>query len=93
MLAMVLNLHGVIPAFFFNPYFQFALATPVQFVAGANFHKEAYVALRGRSANMSVLVALGTTAAYLYSVAATFFTEWIGVTGAYYETGAIIITL
>ncbi|MCL6560328.1 MAG: heavy metal translocating P-type ATPase, partial [Firmicutes bacterium] len=93
MLAMVLNLHGVIPALFFNPYFQFALATPVQFIAGANFYKEAYVALRGRSANMSVLVALGTTAAYLYSVAATFFAERIGVTEVYYETGAIIISL
>ncbi|SFG76955.1 Cu+-exporting ATPase [Desulfotomaculum arcticum] len=93
MLAMVLNLRGVVPAFFFNPYFQFALATPVQFIAGANFYKEAYVALRGRSANMSVLVALGTTAAYLYSVAATFFTGRIGNVEVYYETGAIIITL
>ncbi|WP_051273584.1 heavy metal translocating P-type ATPase [Desulfotruncus alcoholivorax] len=93
MLAMVLNLRGVVPALFFNPYFQFTLATPVQFIAGANFYKEAYVALRGRSANMSVLVALGTTAAYLYSVAATFFAERIGNVEVYYETGAIIITL
>ncbi|MBF7082319.1 copper-translocating P-type ATPase [Desulfallas sp. Bu1-1] len=93
MLAMVLNLHGMAPALFFNPYFQFALATPVQFIAGANFYKEAYVALRGRSANMAVLVALGTTAAYLYSVATTFFAERIGNTEVYYETGAIIITL
>ncbi|NPV74539.1 MAG: copper-translocating P-type ATPase [Pelotomaculum sp.] len=93
MLAMVFNLHHKIPAFFLNPYFQFALATPVQFIAGANFYKEAYVALRGRSANMSVLVALGTTAAYLYSAAATFFGGRIGVSEVYYETGAIIITL
>lgn len=93
MLAMVFNLHHSIPLFFSDPYFQFALATPIQFVAGANFYKEAYVALRGRSANMSVLVALGTTAAYLYSVAATFFGVRIGVTEVYYETGALIITL
>jgi Cu+-exporting ATPase len=93
MLAMVFNVHGMIPALFFNPYFQFALATPVQFVAGANFYKEAYVALRGRSANMAVLVAMGTTAAYLYSVAATFWGNRIGITEVYYETGAIIITL
>ncbi|OPX87393.1 MAG: Copper-exporting P-type ATPase A [Pelotomaculum sp. PtaB.Bin104] len=93
MLAMVFNLHHVIPAFFMNPYFQFAVATPIQFIAGANFYKEAYVALRGRSANMSVLVALGTTAAYLYSVVVTFWGGRIGVTGVYYETAAIIITL
>lgn len=93
MLAMVVNLRDLVPALFFNPYFQFALATPVQFIAGANFYKESYLALRGRSANMSVLVALGTTAAYLYSLAATFFAERIGVTEVYYETGAIIITL
>jgi Cu+-exporting ATPase len=42
---------------------------------------------------MAVLVALGTTAAYLYSVATTFFAERIGNTEVYYETGAIIITL
>ncbi|OPX87046.1 MAG: Copper-exporting P-type ATPase A [Pelotomaculum sp. PtaB.Bin117] len=82
-----------IPAFFLNPYFQFAVATPIQFIAGANFYKEAYVVLRGRSANMSVLVALGTTAAYLYSVVVTFWGGRIGVTGVYYETAAIIITL
>lgn len=93
MLAMVLNLHHAVPVFFANPLFQFALATPVQFIAGANFYREAYVALRGRSANMSVLVAMGTSAAYFYSVAATFFGGRIGVTEVYYETGAFIITL
>ncbi|HOV79932.1 MAG TPA: heavy metal translocating P-type ATPase [Bacillota bacterium] len=93
MLAMVFSLHHAIPVFFTSPYFQFALATPVQFIAGAGFYKEAYASLCGRSANMSVLVALGTTAAYLYSVAATFFGEQIGVAGVYYETGALIITL
>jgi len=93
MLAMVLDLRGTVPAFFFNPYFQFVLATPVQFIAGANFYREAYIALRGRSANMSVLVVLGTTAAYLYSAGATFFSERLGITEVYYETGAFIITL
>ena len=93
MLAMVFNLHHQMPAFFMSPYFQFALATPIQFIAGANFYKEAYSALRNRSANMSVLVVLGTSAAYFYSVAATFFGDRIGVHEIYYETSGIIITL
>jgi Cu+-exporting ATPase len=93
MLVMVFNLHHLVPSFFMSAYFQFALATPIQFIAGANFYKEAYSALRSRSANMSVLVVLGTSAAYVYSVFATFFGNRIGVTEVYYETSAIIITL
>jgi Cu+-exporting ATPase len=93
MLAMAFKLHQIVPAFFMNPYFQFCLATPIQFVAGAGFYRDAYTALRGRSANMSVLVVLGTTAAYLYSTAATFFPSWTGSNAVYYETSALIITL
>jgi copper chaperone CopZ len=48
---------------------QFALATPVQFWAGARFYSGAWKALRGGTANMDVLIALGTTAAFAYSVA------------------------
>lgn len=93
MLAMVFNVHHAAVPVIFSPYFQFALATPIQFVAGANFYREAFIALRGGSANMSVLVAMGTSAAYFYSVAATFFGERIGTHEVYYETSAIIITL
>ena len=50
-------------------WLQFALATPVQFWAGARFYRGAWNAVRGGAANMDVLVALGTTAAYLYSIA------------------------
>ena len=46
---------------------QAALATPIQFVLGARFYRGAYSALRGGSANMDVLVALGTTVAYMFS--------------------------
>lgn len=93
MLSMVFGLHDVVPGLFYNPYFQFALATPVQFWAGWSFYREAYIALKGRSANMSVLVALGTSAAYFYSVGATFFPARLGRAEVYYEVGAIIITL
>lgn len=93
MFAMVFNMdHAALP-FFFSPYFQLALATPIQFVAGANFYKEAFIALRGGSANMSVLVVMGTSAAYFYSVATTFFGDRIGTHEVYYEASAIIITL
>jgi len=75
--------------FFMNPLFQFALATPIQFIAGAQFYRGAYKTLRTGGANMDVLVAMGTTAAYLLSFINTFFR-----TGpVYYETSAIIITL
>jgi len=87
MFADLFNIH--LPALVHNKVFQFALATPVQLVAGFQFYRGAYKSLRHGSANMDVLVALGTTAAYFYSVATTFFIRG----HVYYETGAIIITL
>lgn len=86
-------LRGVLPDALFNPYFQLALATPVQFGPGWQFYTDSYHTLKNRSANMSVLIAMGTTAAYLFSVAVTFFGERIGQHEVYYETAAIIITL
>src|SRR5690606_7180480 len=61
-----------IPDIFMNPWFQFAFATPVQFILGWNFYIGAVKALRHKSANMDVLVSLGTSAAYFYSVYLTF---------------------
>ena len=87
------NLHEIAPAFLMSPLFQFVLATPVQFGVGRYFYVDAYRAIKGGSANMSVLVALGTSAAYFYSVGATFFSNWIGTSHVYYESAAIIITL
>jgi Cu+-exporting ATPase len=57
-----------VPSIFLNPWVQFALATPVQFVIGYPFYKGTFKALRNRSADMNVLVALGTSAAYFYSL-------------------------
>ncbi|MFZ5944098.1 MAG: heavy metal translocating P-type ATPase [Bacillota bacterium] len=82
-----------VPGIIFNKYFQLVLATPIQFIAGAQFYKDAYYALKNKSANMAVLVALGTTAAYLFSVVVTFWGHQIGEMHVYYETSAIIITL
>lgn len=66
----------------------FALATPVQFIAGWRFYKGSWAALRNRTGNMDLLIALGTSAAYFYSVAATFFIEG----EVFYETAALLIT-
>lgn len=72
------------------------LATPVQFYVGWDYYTGAYKALRNGSANMDVLVAMGTTVAYAYStvvlIATTLGNELFG-THVYYETAAAIITL
>lgn len=84
------------PDLFMNPWFQLAVATPVQFWIGMPFYTGSYKALRNGSANMDVLVALGTSAAYFYSIYKTF--EWAGGGGhhvpeLYFETSSILITL
>lgn len=84
-----------LPDLFMNPWFQFALATPVQFIIGYPFYAGAYKALRNGSANMDVLVALGTSAAYSYSLYSTL-THNAGnhsMVHLYYETSAVLITL
>lgn len=89
----LLGLH--MPHLLMNPWFQLILATPVQFYVGWQFYAGAYKNLRNGGANMDVLVALGTSAAYFYSLAESFKT--IGnpdyTPHLYYETSAIIITL
>ncbi|WP_051320821.1 heavy metal translocating P-type ATPase [Alkalihalophilus marmarensis] len=84
------------PGMFMNPWVQLALATPVQFIVGAQFYKGAYQALKNKSANMDVLVALGTSAAYFYSIYLGW--EWLaagsqGMPELYFEAAAVIITL
>ncbi|TCW40608.1 Cu+-exporting ATPase [Laceyella sacchari] len=84
-----------LPELFMNPWFQLALATPVQFIIGGHFYVGAYKALRNKSANMDVLVALGTSAAYFYSIYLTVQSIGHGThqMELYYETSAILITL
>ncbi|HLO12141.1 MAG TPA: heavy metal translocating P-type ATPase [Pseudoneobacillus sp.] len=84
-----------VPEAFMNPWVQLALATPVQFFIGRQFYIGAYKALKNKSANMDVLVALGTSAAYIYSVYLSIQTIGKGThgIGLYFETSAILITL
>ncbi|HKY84218.1 MAG TPA: heavy metal translocating P-type ATPase [Anaerolineales bacterium] len=69
---------------------QFALATPVQFYVGGQYYTGAYKALRNGTANMDVLIAMGSSAAYFYSVAVL-----LGLAQGhlYFETAAVIVTL
>jgi Cu+-exporting ATPase len=67
-----------------------ALAAPVQFYVGWQYYVGAFKALRNKSANMDVLIAMGTSAAFLYSLPITF--GWLDG-HVYYETAAVIITL
>ncbi|MHA7966447.1 heavy metal translocating P-type ATPase [Paenibacillus sp. CAU 1782] len=87
-----------VPDLFMNPWFQLAVAAPVQFYVGAPFYAGAYKSLRSRGANMDVLIALGTSAAYFYSVYLTL--DWFRGGGSshhapslYFETSAVLITL
>ncbi|HWL26805.1 MAG TPA: heavy metal translocating P-type ATPase [Ureibacillus sp.] len=83
-----------LPEFLMNPWIQMALATPVQFIIGKQFYVGAYKALRNKSANMDVLVAMGTSAAYFYSVYQAFISIGNHHTAQlYFETSSILITL
>ncbi|KMM56183.1 ATPase P [Bacillus glycinifermentans] len=84
-----------LPGMLMDPWVQLALATPVQLIVGRQFYVGAYKALRNKSANMDVLVALGTSAAYFYSLYISIAS--LGTNrhpeGLYYETSAILLTL
>ncbi|ARJ50252.1 heavy metal translocating P-type ATPase [Staphylococcus lutrae] len=83
-----------VPNLFMNGWFQFILATPIQFVLGGQFYVGAYKSLSNKSANMDVLVAMGTSAAYFYSI--YLMLTHINSThhvALYFETSAVLITL
>lgn len=88
MLLMIIGAHWHMPV-----WLEVALATPVQFWIGRRFYRGAWRALKGRTGNMDQLVALGTSAAYFYSL-------WMVITQGglagghlYFEAAAVIITL
>ncbi|NQU79422.1 copper-translocating P-type ATPase [Candidatus Woesearchaeota archaeon] len=74
----------------YQDYLLWVLATPVQFFVGAQFYRGAWTALKNKSANMDTLIAVGTSAAYFFSVYAVLFNPELG---QYFETSAILITL
>lgn len=74
---------------------QLLLATPVQFLIGFRFYKKAFYAVRSKIANMDVLVVIGTTATFLYSLYVSFFgfADAAGMKKVYYEASMLVITL
>lgn len=86
--AMFFHMAGV-HTILSNGYFQWALATVVQFYIGRRYYVNAYKSLRGGGANMDVLIALGTSAAYFYSI----YHVLIGSDQLYFESSAVVITL
>ncbi|WP_439743425.1 heavy metal translocating P-type ATPase [Bacillus pseudomycoides] len=83
------------PHFLMNPWVQLLFATPVQFYIGSQFYIGAYRSLRNKSANMDVLVVLGTSAAYFYSLYEGLKTLQNPSYSPqlYFETSAVLITL
>ena len=88
MLLMPLGVHWMPPA-----WVQFALATPVQIFLGARFYKAAWGALKSGSGNMELLVAIGTSAAWLLSVWQWLFSGHGEHAHLYFESSAMVITL
>lgn len=73
----------------YRGYILWILSTPVQFVSGWEFYKGTWLALKNKSANMDTLVAIGTSAAYFYSVYVILF---LPEQGQYFEIAAILIS-
>ncbi|MBS7649783.1 heavy metal translocating P-type ATPase [Candidatus Bathyarchaeota archaeon] len=71
----------------------FILATPVQFIAGSRYYMGAWEAIKSRNANMDTLIAVGTSAAWIYSTIATFHPSILPSSELYYDTSAVIIAL
>ena len=85
------------PAFLSSHVALLIIASPVQFGVGWQFYRGFWGALKHKSADMNTLIAVGTSAAYFYSLAVTFSPSYFVVRGiepkVYYDTAAIIITL
>ena len=88
---MLLQLFGI--DWMLGGWWQLALATPVQFWLGWRFYKAGYKALRARTGNMDLLVALGTSAAYGLSVYLLLRHSGDGMLHLYFEASAAVITL
>ena len=97
LISILLSLPLVIPMLFslvgfhwnLPVWVQWLLATPVQFYLGAGFYSSAWKAIKNRTGNMDLLVAIGTTAAYILSI----YMMIQGHTHLYFEASSVVITL
>jgi len=76
-----------------SSYIMFVLATPLQFWVGWRFYKGFWDGIKAKASNMDTLIAIGTSAAYLYSAAVTIVPNFFPFNSVYFETSAVIITL
>jgi Cu+-exporting ATPase len=100
---IILSLPHMLPARFdvlfpmdimhYSNYVMLALATPLQFWIGWRFYRGLWDGIKARASNMDTLIAIGTTAAYLYSATVTIIPGYFPFESVYFETAAIIITL
>lgn len=91
-LTLIFTYMKVLPVLPHNIWL-FILATPVQFIAGHRYYRGAADALKSKNANMDTLIAIGTSAAWLYSTTVTFFPSFFPASEVYFETAALIIAL
>jgi P-type Cu+ transporter len=77
----------------YSNYIMLALATPLQFWIGWRFYRGLWDGIKAKASNMDTLIAIGTTAAYLYSATVTLIPSYFPFSSVYFETAAIIITL
>lgn len=91
MLLMMAGVHNPVVAFFHLPLVQLLLVTPIQFIIGKRFYTGAYHAIKTKAPNMDVLVAMGTTAAYVLSLYNGFLAD--KPHELYFESSGMIITL
>ena len=96
-IVAMLSMHGdgMLPDWLTNPWLQAILITPVMFYCGSPFHRVGWAALRHHSPDMNSLVALGTTAAYVYSMVACIASSVMpsGSEEPYFESVGVVITL
>ena len=76
-----------------SSYIMLVLATPLQFWIGWRFYKGFWDGIKAKASNMDTLIAIGTSAAYLYSATVTIAPEFFPFNSVYFETAAVIITL
>lgn len=90
-LAGLFGITGETGVMLVHKYLMLALTAPVQFIAGAQFYRGAWGALKQRAGNMDTLIAIGTSAAFFYSLAATVIPA-LQMEPVFYETAALLIT-
>src|SRR5919199_1637756 len=77
----------------YSNYIMLTFATPLQFWIGWRFYRGLWDGIKAKASNMDTLIAIGTTAAYLYSATVTLIPSFFPFTSVYFETAVIIITL